>query len=96
MPLRPVLCLLHKRLLILLVLVPDSCLHSIIGLRLNEQLASKLQHSFDLGRRFPFVSAKHTQAHAAFVIVGDVGMVDFRLKVERGRFKRVIGGKSEV
>lgn len=56
----------------------------------------ELQYSFNLRGGFPLIGTEHTQAHATFVVVGDVGMVDFCLKVEGRWLEWVIRWKSKV
>ncbi len=82
--------------MILLVLIPNPSLNSVIRLGFHKQLPCELQHSFNLGGGFPFIGAEHTQAHATLVIIGDVGMVDFRLEIKCRWLERVVCGKSKV
>lgn len=82
--------------LIILVLLRNASLHSIIGHGLSKQLAGESQDSTDLGTGLPFVGAQHAQAHAAFLVVGHVGVVDFCSEGDGGRLEGVVGWEREL
>ena len=78
-----------------LVLVGNARLNGVVRVRLDQQVASHVEDGGDLVRRLPLVSAEHAQAHGAFVVVGDVGMIDFGLEGQRRRLEGVVGGEHE-
>ena len=88
-PLHPVRRILVELLAVGLELVRDLCLNSIIRLRSLQHRPDQLQNIHDLVRRLPLVGAEDAETHGAAVVVGDVGVVDFRAEGEGGWFERV-------
>jgi len=93
--LRPRLRLLEKLLPIILVIPRNSLLNRIVRLRLLQQLLCKRQHRIDLRGRLPLVRTQHAETHAAFFIVGDVGVVDFGFETEGRGFEWVFFGEAK-
>lgn len=91
----PLLGRLLEFLPVVLVLVPDAGLHGVVGVGFDEEIPGHVQDGADAVRRFPLVGAQHSKAHGAFVIVGDVWVVDFGGEGEDGRFERVVLGEGE-
>lgn len=84
-----------KLLPLILELLRDRHLHRIVWHRLGQDLARELQHRRDLAGRLPLVGAQHAEAHAALVVVADVGVVDLRLEGERRWLEGVFAREGE-
>ena len=89
----PLLGRLLIRLAIVFELVCNTRLHCIIRLRGDENLADKSKDILDAVGRLPRVAAEDAQTHGAFVVVGDIGMVDFGPEGDDWRLERILFGK---
>lgn len=88
--------LLLERAKIVPILIRNPSLDRIIRHGFLEQLSCELEHGADAAAGFPLVGFQHAEAHAAFVIVGDVWVVDLRAEGEGGWFERVGGWEGEI
>lgn len=78
-----------------LVLVGNSTFDGIIRLGCREDLAYENQNIANLVWWLPLVGAEHAEAHAAFVVVADVWVVDFGLEGDGGWFERIFLGQRD-
>lgn len=78
-----------------LVLVGNSTFDGIIRLRCREDLADEDQDVANLVWWLPLVGAEHAEAHTAFVVVADIGVVDFGLERDGGWFEGVFFGQCD-
>lgn len=74
--------LLIKRLAIILILLARTRLDRIIRNWLNQQLLRRSQDRHDLRAWFPSLGLENADAHAAVLVVGDVGVEDAGLEVD--------------
>ena len=81
---------LEELLSIFSILACNTLLHRVIWLRIYQQPPREFEDCVDLARRFPFVRPKKTETHGAFVIVGDIRVIDFRLEREGWRLEWIL------
>lgn len=79
----------------ILVLVGDSTFDGIIRLRGREDLTDEDQNVANLVWWLPLVGTEHAEAHAALVIVADVGVIDFGFERDGGWFEGVLLGQCD-
>lgn len=93
--LRPFLRLLNEFLAIFLVFSSNSLLDRIVGVRLDQQLSHVFESSVQSRIGLPLAITKNAKAHATFVVVGHVGVVDLGLPVDRWRLERVLDWEAD-
>lgn len=77
------------------VLVCDSLLEGVIGLRFDEQVAYGVQHRGNLGGGLPVLGLEDAQAYVAEGVVGDVGVVEAGGEADGGGLEWVFDGEGE-
>lgn len=78
-----------------LVLVGNSTFDGIIRLRCREDLADEDQNVANLVWWLPLVGAEHAEAHAAFVVVADIRVVNFGFERDGGWLEGVFLGQRD-
>lgn len=92
--LHPLLGDLFKLLCIRLVLLRNGHLDSVVGVGLDEQAPHHVEHGSDAIGRLPLVGAQHADAHAALVIVADIGVIDAGREGDLRRLEGVFVGET--
>jgi hypothetical protein len=77
-------------------LIGDARLDCIVGLRLDQNSANKIQNLPDAVWRLPLITAKDAETHGAFVVVGDIRVVDFGPEGDDGRLEWVFPRKRDL
>lgn len=78
-----------------LKLLRDPRLQRIIRHRLPQQILHRNQHAQNLATGLPSFAFQDPDAHAAFLVIGDIRVVDAGFEVDDGGFEGVVGWEGE-